>query len=134
MKIWRGFGSEHSANLVMIGHFESASEASKAKDIIDRLTEQVLSDVEAKLMAVDRQTDKFTDRMLELLQKLGVYILAPAELEQFDYEAKVQLDGNKVVVTTDEVDVSAFFKVLFDQGAKVEIYSAHQHEGTGYGR
>ena len=30
MKIWYQHGSEHSANLVMIGHFEDATEATKA--------------------------------------------------------------------------------------------------------
>ena len=35
MKIWYQNGSEHSANLVMIGHFEDAANATKAKEIID---------------------------------------------------------------------------------------------------
>jgi fructosamine-3-kinase len=44
MKIWYHHGSEHSANLVMIGHFEDATEAEKAKEIIDALTKQVAED------------------------------------------------------------------------------------------
>ena len=134
MKIWSCFGSEHSANLVMIGHFEKASDASKAMDIIDRLTEQVQRDIDAKQMDADRSTDRFTDGMLELLGKLQVHSLAPIDLEQFAYEATVQLKGDKVVVTTDEIDVSVFLKVLFDSGAKIEVYSAHHYKGTGYGR
>jgi hypothetical protein len=57
-----------------------------------------------------------------------------SELEQFVYEVSVKLDNNKVVVTTDEIEISGFFKVLFDHGARVEIYSAHQYRDTGYGR
>ena len=44
MKIWHQYGSEHSANLVMIGHFEDATEATKAKEILDAIGQQVLSD------------------------------------------------------------------------------------------
>ena len=44
MKIWYQHGSEHSANLVMIGQFEDATEATKAKEIIDALTNQVAED------------------------------------------------------------------------------------------
>jgi len=50
MKIWPGFGSEHSANLVMIGRFENAKEASDTKDVIDKLRNQVLSDLDNHLI------------------------------------------------------------------------------------
>lgn len=39
MKIWQGFGSEHSMNLVMIGHFEDARSARGAKEAIDLFTQ-----------------------------------------------------------------------------------------------
>ena len=35
MKVWNGWGSEHSMNLVMIGRFEEVDAAKKAKLIID---------------------------------------------------------------------------------------------------
>ena len=41
MKIWQGYGSEHSMNLVMIGHFKDAGSAVKAKELIDSFTEFV---------------------------------------------------------------------------------------------
>jgi len=41
MKIWRGYGSEHSSNLVMIGRFKTVGDAEAAKRIIDRLAEQI---------------------------------------------------------------------------------------------
>lgn len=31
MKIWQGYGSEHSMNLVMIGHFKSPKDATHAQ-------------------------------------------------------------------------------------------------------
>jgi hypothetical protein len=35
--------------------------------------------------------------------------------------------GAKVVINTDEIEVSAFLKLLIDNGAKVEVYSAHDY-------
>jgi hypothetical protein len=52
MKVWYGYSSEHSMNLVMIGRFEDAGDAAKAKQIIDLLTEQVNADVDADLLKV----------------------------------------------------------------------------------
>jgi Family of unknown function (DUF6375) len=134
MKVWYGYGSEHSMNLVMIGRFKDAGDAAKAKQVIDRLTERVNADVRAGLMEIGAQTDRFTDGMLNLLRELNVLIIGPAELEQFGYDVAVKVDNNQVVVTTDESDVSAFLKVLVDRGARVEVYSAHTYPGTGYGR
>jgi hypothetical protein len=130
MKVWYGYGSEHSANLVMIGHFKDAGGALKAKNVIDELIRQASADSEKGPGA----TDRFTDEMLDLLRSIQVHSLGPAEIEQFTYDVAVRVDKSKVVVTTDEIDISAFLKVLFDQGARIEIYSAHEHPGTGYGR
>jgi hypothetical protein len=125
MKVWFGYGSEHSANLVMIGKFKAASDAAKAKQSIDWLAQQVQADVDAKLINIGEQNDHFTKGMIELLSKLKIYSLGPAELEQFAYEIQVELNDNKLILRTDEVDVSAFFKVMFDSDARIEIYSAH---------
>ncbi len=134
MKIWYGYGSEHSMNLVMIGRFNDAGDAAKTKQIIEWLTEQVNADVEAGLMRIDGQTNRFTDGMLGLLRKVNVHSIGPGELEQLAYDVDVKVENSQVVVTTDEIDVSAFMKVLLDKGARVEVYSAHDYPGTGYGR
>jgi Family of unknown function (DUF6375) len=134
MKIWYGQGSEHSMNLVMIGHFKDVATASEAKEIIDQLTQQVEADRQAGLIEIGEHSDRFTDGTLNLLQKVRVHILSPCEMDQFGYDVNLRVDDSKVVLTTDESDVSAFLKVLIDKGARVEVYSAHSHEGTGYGR
>ena len=41
MKLWYGYGSEHSMNLVMIGRFKDAVAAAQAKRVIDALTTKV---------------------------------------------------------------------------------------------
>lgn len=134
MRIWYGYGSEHSMNLVMIGTFEDAGDAVKAKQIIDLITEQVNADVGADLLKVGERADRITDGMRELLTRLDLFIIGSTEMEQFAYDVSVKVEQNRVVVTTDEVDVSAFLKVLIDKGARVEVYSAHHYRDTGHGR
>ncbi|MBU4533436.1 MAG: hypothetical protein KJ650_07410 [Firmicutes bacterium] len=134
MKVWYGYGSEHSANLVMIGRFIDAADAAKTEQVIEQLTEQVSDDVKAKLMEIGFLADRFTDNLLKLLGEVRVHSLGPAELEQFAYDVNVKRENNQLVITTDEIDVSAFLKVLVDKGARVEVYSAHDYPDTDYGR
>ncbi len=44
------------------------------------------------------------------------------------------MEGDKIIVTTEEFEVSAFFKLMILKDAKVEIYSAHDYPDTEYGR
>ena len=134
MKIWYQHGSEHSANLVMIGHFEEATEAAKAKEIIDALTEQVAKDQESGALVLGSPSDRYGNEMLDLLGRLNVASIGPGELEQFAYEVDVKLEDQSVVITTDELDIAAFLKVLFLRGARVEVYSEHEHPDTAHGR
>ncbi|WP_437962601.1 DUF6375 family protein (plasmid) [Sorangium sp. So ce119] len=134
MKIWYQHGSEHSANLVMIGHFEDATEATKAKEVIDAISKQVAEDQEKGTLVIGSPSDRYGQDMLDLLMRLNIGSVGPQELEQFAYEVAVKVVGNQVVVTTEELDISAFLKVMFLRGARIEVYSAHEHPGTGYGR
>lgn len=134
MKIWYGYGSEHSMNLVMIGRFKEETDALKAKQVLDRLTEQVTAEVQAGRLTMGEPIDRYDERLFELLREVEIYILGTSELEQFAYEARVEVKGDQVVVTTEESDVSAYLKVLIDKGARVEVYSAHDYPNTDYGR
>jgi hypothetical protein len=127
MKVWCGFGSEHSMNLVMIGHFDDVTDAARANQVIEWLGEQVRQDTEAGLMAFGEPTHRFTDGMSELLGRIKEYSVRPDEVEQFAYDVSIKIDGKKMVLRTEESDVSAFLKVLLDEGARVEVYSAHRH-------
>lgn len=134
MKIWYQHGSEHSANLVMIGHFEDATEATKAKEIIDKLTKQVLEDQDKGALVLGSPSERYGDAMLDLLGRLNVASIGPRELEQFLYEVSVKVEGSKMILTTEEDDVSAFLKIMFHRGARIEVYSAHDYPDTEYGR
>jgi Family of unknown function (DUF6375) len=134
MKVWYQHGSEHSANLVMIGHFEEATEATKAKEIIDALTKQVGEDLDTGTLVLGSPSERYGTEMLDLLMRLNVASIGPRELEQFAYEVTVKVEGSKIVLTTEENDISAFLKIMFDRGARIEVYSAHNYPHTGYGR
>jgi hypothetical protein len=134
MKVWYGYGSEHSMNLVMIGRFKDAGNAHTVKEIFDQLTAQLGADVDAGLTEVGDGAERYTDGMRATLTKVNVHLIGPAEIEQFGYDVRVEVEGDKVVITTEESDVSAFLKVLIDKGARVEVYSAHDYPETGYGR
>lgn len=134
MKIWYQHGSEHSANLVMIGHFENVADATKAKEIIDSLTKQVREEESSGTRTIGHPSERYGDAMLDLLGKLNIGSIGPSELDQFVYEVNIKAQGNDLVLTTEELDISAFLKVMFLNGARVEVYSAHDYPSTAHGR
>ena len=129
MKIWQGYGSEHSMNLVMIGHFKSAEDAEMTQKLIEQLTEGLRDKID-----IGTSRDRFGDAVLDLLRETECYNLSPSELEHFLYDTHTRVEGDKIILTTDESEISAFFKLMIEKGAKVEIYSAHNYPDAEYGR
>lgn len=64
---------------------------------------------------------------MELFKEVETYIVAPAELSQFNYEFSVEVQGDTLVLTTEEYDISAFLKILVNGGARVEVFSRHDY-------
>jgi hypothetical protein len=134
MKVWYGFGTEHSMNLVMIGRFRDAVTAETVNQIIEQFTTALRAEEEAGRLTVGEPNDRYSEEILRLLTDFGIHSVGPAELEQFLYDVSVRRDGDMIVVTTEEVDVQALLKVLLAKGARVEVYSAHDYPDTGDGR
>ena len=134
MKFWNGYGSEHSANLVLIGHFKSADDAATAVEKLNAIRNQADEDEADKSSPSLFEAERYSDQMLRLLSKIKVHSLAPIELQQFLLDISWKSEGDRVVITTEELEVSALLKVLLDEGARVEVFSAHVHKGSGYGR
>jgi len=122
MKIWNCYGSEHSANLVMIGSFKDTDAAERAKAAIDELVTHMAGSDDDYSEAV-----RYSDEIMKLLEKLRIHSLAPRELDQFRYDVSYQLKDTQLVFRTDEPDISAFLKLMVDKGARVEVYSAHDY-------
>jgi Family of unknown function (DUF6375) len=127
MKIWRSYGSEHSMNLVLIGTFKDASAADQAKRQIDELVEEVQKEPSEIWDSEPPLGRRYSDAMLELFRKYNLNTIGPTELEQLTYEAHVEVKDAKIVVTTDESEVSAFIKLFIERGARVEVFSAHDY-------
>lgn len=134
MKVWYGYGTEHSMNLVMIGRFKDATAAERAHTVIKEFTTALQAEEKAGRLTIGEPDDRFSDEVLKLLSDLNIHSIGPRELEQFLYDLTMRRDGDSIVVTTDETDVQALLKVLLDKGARIEMYSAHDHPGTGHGR
>jgi hypothetical protein len=122
MKIWNGYGSEHSMNLVMIGHFKSEDDAKKTQEIIEKLSVELRGKID-----IGSNRENFGSEILEILKDADCYILSPGELEHFLYDTHTRVECDKIILETDETEVSAFFKLMIYKGAKVEVYSAHYY-------
>lgn len=129
MKFWNSYGSEHSANLVMIGSFRTKAEAEDANNAIEQI-KKYLSDSKESY----EDGTRFSKPLRELLMTLNVNTVVPREIDQFNYDARAELKDDRIVITTDESDFSAFLKILVEFNAKVEVYSAHTYTETGEGR
>ena len=129
MKIWHGYGSEHSMNLVMIGHFKNPEDAKKTQELIEQLKEGLSNKID-----IGTSRDRYDDDVMNLLRKANCYILGPSELEHFLYDTDTRVEGDKIILTTQESEVSAFFKLMINKGAKVEIFSTHDYPDTEHGR
>ncbi len=116
-------------NLVMIGHFESSDDAEQTHKLIEKLSNELSGKVD-----IGTSPEHYPDDVAEVLRKNNCYILSPGELEHFLYDIRTCVKGDRIVLTTDEVEVSAFFKLMIDKGAKVEMFSAHYHPNEQYGR
>ncbi|MFW3469903.1 DUF6375 family protein [Streptomyces microflavus] len=134
MKVWYGYGTEHSMNLVMIGRFKDATTAERTHALIKQLTAALQTEEEAGRLTIGEPSDRYSGQVLKLLGDLNLHSVGPRELEQFLYDLTMRRDGDSIVVTTDENDVQALLKVLIDKGARVEVYSAHDYPETGHGR
>jgi hypothetical protein len=133
MKIWTGYGSEHSANLVIIGKFESAKVAQEALDLLNEATRIATADEAAGHIKLGSPATKFSDAMMKLFTERNFMAFGHNDPEQLLYEYSASRDNDKVVIKTEEHDINAFIKILLDGRAKIEVYSAHNHDGP-YGR
>ena len=127
MKIWTGYSSEHSMNLVLIGKFKQAKDAEAVADVIKKLGEQASKDDAYAIAHAPPEDQRFSDGMMALIRQFHLYTLAPEELGQFNFEHSVEQDDDTIKISTDEADISAFIKLFVESGARVEVYSAHHY-------
>lgn len=121
MKIWKSFAGEHSAKLKIIGTFKTEENAEKAAAFYNDLI-----DVEDKSKG-EGEDDYFSQELIDLFQKHKVHSLNETDVEQADYHYKLEPDGNRIEVLTDELEVQSIIKTFIRWGAKIELYSRHDY-------
>ena len=127
MKIWNGYGSEHSMNLVLIGRFKRAQDAEKVEKDIKKLSDQASKDDSYSLAFAGPEDQRFSEDMLLLMRSLKLNTLGPTDLSQLLSDHQLEREGDQITITTDEAEVSAFMKLFIEAGAKVEVFSAHDY-------
>lgn len=127
MKIWNGYGSEHSMNLVLIGRFKRSQDAEKVEKDIEKLSAQSSKDDSHSIAYGEPADQRFSDEMLSLMRSLNLNTLGPSDLSQLVSEHNLRREGDRITITTDEADVSGFVKLFIEAGAKVEVFSAHDY-------
>jgi len=133
MKIWRSFGSEHSSNIVMIGSFKTEEDAAKIEQLFQELHDLANEEHAAGQLNDDWSNTKYSDRMLKFMSDKNIGDLGYNDAAIFLYEYRLHRDGDRLVLTTEEGELSAFVKLMLKGGAKIELYSAHDYPGK-YGR
>ncbi|MGF6639976.1 DUF6375 family protein [Paraburkholderia sp. MM6662-R1] len=116
-------------NLVLVGRFKHARDAEQVESLIGKLSAQAQKDETYSVSHGEPDEQRFTGEMLKLLRELNVYSLAPGEIEQFASDHSLERDEDKITIKTDEADVSAFIKLFVEAGGRVEVFSAHHHDG-----
>ena len=126
MKVWSGFGSEHSANLVMIGHFQTAEHAQIALQQLEKLCACVQEEFDYDRFDDDPTASYPQGPLVEMLKQLNLPHFSPEDIEHLARgQESVDRRNSRIEIRTDEYDVSGFLKFLVGKGARIEVYSAH---------
>lgn len=125
MKIWHGFGSEHSARLVMIGHFQTPENAEEVLRQFEALRSVIVRDIDYDNMDENPWRWYRNSDLTEHLRQIDLFYLSPEDIEHFARDCSPERSGADIEIQTDEDDINGLLKFLLHNGAYVEVYSAH---------
>jgi hypothetical protein len=129
VKIWTGYGSEHSYRLVLIGRFAQERDAELVKEKFDQLQE--IASEEVGHLDWDDANPGFSDALYDKLSELKVANLSRSEVEGFGYLYGLEQIGATVRLDTDDAELQGLLKLVFDHGGRIEIYSSHHWTEEG---
>lgn len=121
MKFWFAYGSEHSANLTIVGRFASVEAAETTEQKIVRLREWVRAELEVSDW--DEVDAEYPDELMDLVRELHLWSLSRSDIEQFLYDFGLQRSDNVLEISTDEVDVQGFIKLMIESDARIELFT-----------
>lgn len=127
MKIWHGYGSDHSSALVMIGRFKTLADARKAHEMLGQLTECATEDLNSGVIDYHGVNDDFSEATKEKMRDLKLFSLSPADIADLALlDARIEQNGTEIRIRSDDVDIGGFVKLMVAAGAAVEVFSAHE--------
>ncbi|WP_413115765.1 DUF6375 family protein [Streptomyces sp. CY1] len=124
MRIWNGYGSEHSMDLVLIGRFQTVTGAKAAEERMEAL--QALAEAAWSDDHWLSPDERLPRELGESLREMKLYDIGRYDVDNFALDHSVTRTAETVRIWTDESDVQGFLKVLLHYGAKVEIFSRHE--------
>ena len=123
MKFWTGYGSEHSANLVMLGKFKTAEDATGFLAELEKLERLIQED--------DGGDDVFREIPKKIIDEVfNGHIrfcndFAPKDLEDFrmDLQRRQRSDDRTIVeFKSDVTGWAGLIKMMVNAGARVEVF------------
>ena len=132
MRIWQSYGSEHSMDLVMIGTFETVSDAEAAVERMEAL--EVIAQAERPDDDWRNEDERMTNSLQDELRKLGLYQMGRYDVDIYAYDHSIERNGPIIRIRTEESEVQGFLKVLLHLGARVEVFSRHNWDDDGTAR
>ena len=125
MKIWLGFGSEHSANLIMIGRFTTPEDAEVASRQLKALHGLISEQFDYDRFDENPMSLYADGPLREMLTKLELPHFSPEDIEHIARGYSSERSGAQIEIRTEEDDVNGFLKFMIGKGALVEVYSAY---------
>jgi hypothetical protein len=128
MKIWHGYGSDHSANLVLIGEFKTEEDAIRAFELINEISESANSDFAERVFEYGSHNERLSENTERHLRALKLFSLTSTDVSDFAFwNPSVERLGKTLKFRSDDVEIGGFVKLLVAQGARVEVYSGHEY-------
>lgn len=129
MRIWNGYGSEHSTDLVLVGTFETVSGAEAAADAMKAL--KALAEAGWSDDDWGRRDERMPPALATELAELSLYDMGRPDVDIYAFDHSVERTESVLRVRTEESDVQGFLKVLIGFGARVEVFSRHNWNDDG---
>ena len=123
MKIWTGYGSEHSANLVMLGKFKTPEDATNFLKELEKLERLIQED-----NSRDDVFRKFPEKILDEICSGRIRFcndFAPKDLNDFRMDLqRYQRDDDQTIVEfkSDETGWAGLIKMMLNAGARIELF------------
>lgn len=134
MKIWVGFGSEHSAALRMIGHFGSPEDAEVAREQLQKLCDLAVEKFDHERFAENPWAWYLDSELRKSLEDLALFGFTPEDLASLVGEHLIDRHGSEIHIRTEETAVGGLIKFMIDRPVRVEVYSAHHFPDDGSSR